>query len=62
MFGVLTEANLHHFTHWEPLASMPDDEPGPLLAISQCPDFVTGNKLELRGGKTQYVKQYEAEK
>lgn len=63
VFGVLTEANRRHFTHWEPLARIPDDEPGPQLVVSPCPDLLgTGNKLELRGGKNQYVKQYEAEK
>jgi hypothetical protein len=59
VFGVLTEVNRRHFTHWEPLARIPDDEPGPPLVISPCPNFATGNKPELRGGYFNYVKQYE---
>ena len=26
VFGVLTEANRQHFTHWEPLARIPDED------------------------------------
>ncbi len=26
VFGVLTEANRKHFTHWEPLARIPDED------------------------------------
>ena len=62
VFGVLTEANRRHFTHWEPLAQIPENEPGPPLVIRPCPDLGTGYKLEFRGGNFQFVKHYEAEK
>ena len=46
VFGVLTEANRMHFTHWEPLARIPDDEPLRIVI----------------NGELKFVKQYEAEK
>lgn len=46
VFGVLTEANRRHFTHWEPLARIPDDEPLRMVI----------------NGELKFIKQYEAEK
>lgn len=46
VFGMLTEANRLHFTHWEPLAQIPDDEPLRIVI----------------GGELKFVKQHEAEK
>ena len=46
VFGVLTEANRQHFTHWEPLARIPDDEPLRMVI----------------NGELKFIKQYEAEK
>ena len=46
VLGVLTEANRRNFTHWEPLARIPDDEPLRIVI----------------GGELKFVKQYEAEK
>ena len=46
VFGVLTEANRRHFTHWEPLARIPDDDPLRIVI----------------GGELKFVKQNEAEK
>lgn len=59
IIGTVTASNRPDFAGWEPLARVPDG----MLTIHPCPDLLgTGNKLELRGGKNQYVKQYEAEK
>ena len=46
VFGALTEANRRHFTHWEPLARIPDDEPLRMVI----------------NGELKFIKQYEAEK
>ncbi len=56
--GVVTASNRPDFAGWEPLARVPWG----MLDVCHLPETGTGYKLELRGGKTQYVKQYEAEK
>ena len=53
-----TASNRPDFAGWEPLARVPWG----MLDVCHLPETGTGYKLELRGGKTQYVKQYEAEK
>lgn len=58
IIGVVTASNRPDFAGWEPLARVPWG----MLDVCHLPETGTGYKLELRGGKTQYVKQYEAEK
>lgn len=59
IIGTVTSSNRPDFAGWEPLARVPDG----MLTIHPCPDLLgTGNKLELRGGNFQYIKQYEDQK
>ena len=53
--GVVTASNRPDFAGWEPLARVPWG----MLDVCRLPETGTGYKLELRGGKTQYIKQYE---
>ena len=55
IIGTVTASNRPDFAGWEPLARVPWG----MLDVCHLPETGTGYKLELRGGKTQYVKQYE---